>query len=86
MQEYIRGTVGEILKPHETYEEAYGKDDPFYDMLASYLNELDPQGDNGLVNQIRKMINQVKGGNALDTESESFQEEVKEAIAKTFGG
>ncbi|TYZ27347.1 hypothetical protein FZ041_11690 [Selenomonas caprae] len=134
MQGYITDTVGEILKPHATYEEAYaalygdavsapvvtfneetfcydmrmkntqggafgvlatqlnrfledyGKDDSFYDTLASALNELDPQGENGIVNQIRKMINQVKGGSPIDTESESFQEEVQDAIAKTFGG
>lgn len=134
MQGYITDTVGEILKPHATYEEAYaalygdavsapvvtfneetfcydmrmkntqggafgvlatqlnrfledyGKDDSFYDTLASALNELDPQGENDIVNQIRKMINQVKGGSPIDTESESFQEEVQEAIAKTFGG
>ena len=134
MQGYITDTVGEILKPHATYEEAYaalygdavsapvvtfneetfcydmrmkntqggafgvlatqlnrfledyGKDDSFYDTLASALNELDPQGENDIVNQIRKMINQVKGGSPIDTESESFQEEVQDAIAKTFGG
>lgn len=134
MQGYITDTVGEILKPHATYEEAYaalygdavsapvvtfneetfcydmrmkntqggafgvlatqlnrfledyGKDDSFYDTLASALNELDPQGENDIVNQIRKMINQVKGGSPIDTESESFEEEVQEAIAKTFGG
>ncbi|WP_033170929.1 hypothetical protein [Selenomonas sp. ND2010] len=134
MQGYITDTIGEILKPHATYEEAYaalygdavsapvvtfneetfcydmrmkntqggafgvlatqlnrfledyGKDDSFYDTLASALNELDPQGENGIVNQIRKMINQVKGGSPIDTESESFQEEVQDAIAKTFGG
>ena len=134
MQGYITDTVGEILKPHATYEDAYaalygdavsapvvtfneetfcydmrmkntqggafgvlatqlnrfledyGKDDSFYDTLASALNELDPQGENDIVNQIRKMINQVKGGSPIDTESESFQEEVQDAIAKTFGG
>ena len=134
MQGYITDTVGEILKPHATYEEAYaalygdavsapvvtfneetfcydmrmkntqggafgvlatqlnrfledyGKDDSFYDTLASALNELDPQGENGIVNQIRKMINQEKGGSPIDTESESFEEEVQDAIAKTFGG
>jgi hypothetical protein len=134
MQGYITDTVGEILKPHATYEDAYaalygdavsasvvtfneetfcydmrmkntqggafgvlatqlnrfledyGKDDSFYDTLASALNELDPQGENDIVNQIRKMINQVKGGSPIDTESESFEEEVQEAIAKTFGG
>jgi len=80
------GAFGVLATQLNRFLEDYGKDDSFYDTLASALNELDPQGENGIVNQIRKMINQVKGGSPIDTESESFQEEVQDAIAKTFGG
>ena len=80
-----QGAFGILANNLNNYLEEFGAEDSFFQALSSALDELDANGDNALVNQIRNMVKTVQGGNAIHAESQEFREEVEQAISSFYG-
>ncbi|MBQ7478475.1 MAG: hypothetical protein IJT01_06210 [Selenomonadaceae bacterium] len=80
-----QGAFGILANHLNNYLEEFGAEDSFFQALSSALDELDANGDNALVNQIRNMVKTVQGGNAIHAESQEFKEEVEQAISSFYG-
>lgn len=74
--------LGTVLN---NFQEEFGSEDSFYDTLLTALNDLDPQGDNELVKQIRRMVKTVQGGQQIDVDSDEFKKDIEDAVARTYG-
>lgn len=74
--------LGTVLN---NFQEEFGSEDSFYDTLLTALDDLDPQGDNELVKQIRRMVKTAQGGSPIDVDSDTFKQDVEDAITKTYG-
>ncbi len=82
----VQGAFGTLANHLNNYLEEFGTEDSFYFTLESSLNGLlDEYGENDLVNQIRRMIAASRTGQTIDTASEQFEQEVKDAAAGTYG-
>ncbi len=81
----VQGAFGAFANRLNNYLDQFGAEDGYFDALEKALNELDPEGGDELVNQLRRMVDTVRGGQAIDTGSETFQEEVQKAIADAYG-
>lgn len=79
-----RGAFGILANQLNNYLEEFGEKDRFFQNLSAALNELDPQNENDLLNQIRNMVRSVQRGNAIDTESKQFKEDVEKAVASFY--
>ena len=82
---FHNGAFGALVGRLNDYLEQFGAEDGFFDRLSTALNELDPDETNALVNQMRSMVKTVRGGNAIQEKSESFWDEVKNAIYEEYG-
>lgn len=77
----------EVLATHlNDYLEQFGREDGYFDTLLSALDELGTGDDNALLQQMRSMVRSVKDGNAIDTQSDNFKTDVRNAIDETYGG
>jgi|GEM_PF-1386480 len=80
-----QGAFGILANHLNNYLEEFGAEDSFFQALSSALDELDANGDNALVNQIRNMVQTVQGGNEIHAESQEFKDEVEQAISSFYG-
>ncbi len=81
-----QGAFGVLANQLNNYLDLFGKDDSYYDSLRSAFNQLDPDDTNGIVHQIRSMIDTVGKGDAIKVEDPEFQEDVENAISAVYGG
>ena len=82
----VQGAFGALANHLNNYLEEFGTNDSFYSTLESSLDGLlDKYGENDIVNQIRRMIATSRSGHTIDTTSEQFEQEVKDATAGTYG-
>ena len=82
----VQGAFGALANHLNNYLEEFGTDDSFYSTLEGSLDGLlDKYGENDIVNQIRRMIATSRSGHTIDTTSETFEQEVKDATVGTYG-
>ena len=81
-----QGAFGVLANQLNNYLDLFGKDDSYYDSLRRAFNQLDPDDTNGIVHQIRSMIDAVGKGDAIKVEDPEFQEDVENAISAVYGG
>lgn len=83
----VQGAFGALANHLNNFMEEFGPEDSFFNTLENALDGLlDAYGENDLVNQIRRMISTSQSGQAIDTTSETFEREVREATVATYGG
>ena len=82
----VQGAFGTFAHHLNNYLDQFGAEDGYFDSLLGALNGLDPGGDDELVNQMRRMVRTVRDGQTIDTGSDSFREEVRDAVAHAYGG
>ena len=85
MLKSAQGAFGILANNLNNYLEEFGAEDSFFQSLSSALDELDTNGDNALVKQIRNMVKTVQGGNEIQAESQEFKDEVEQAISNAYG-
>lgn len=81
----VNGAFGKFAVHLNDYLDQFGAEDGYFDMLMSALDELDAGNDNALIGQLRKMVQTVRDGNTIETESDDFKNDVKDAVDKTYG-
>ncbi len=81
----VQGAFGSFANHLNNYLDQFGAEDGYFDSLLGALNELDPGREDELVNQMRRMVDTVRGGQSIDTGSASFQAEVRDAVAHAYG-
>ena len=82
----VNGAFGALATHLNDYLDQFGAEDGYFDTLLGALNELDTGGDNALVEQIRDMVQTVRDGNTIETQSDEFKNDVKKAIVNTYDG
>lgn len=80
----VNGAFGAFATHLNDYLEHYGTEDGYFDTLLNALNELDTGNDNALLREIRNMVQTVKNGNTIDTQSDEFKRDVRDAIVETY--
>lgn len=81
----VNGAFGKLAVHLNDYLDQFGTEDGYFDTLISALDELDEGNDNALIGQMCKMVQTVRDGNAIDTQSDDFKNEVQDAVDKTYG-
>ena len=81
----VNGAFSVFATHLNDYREQFGAEDGYFDTLLGALDELDTGNDNALIGQMRKMIKTVRDGNTINTESDEFKNDVKNAIDDTYG-
>lgn len=80
----VNGAFGALATHLNDYLEQFGVEDGYFDTLCGALNELDTGGDNALLGQIRDMVQTVRNGNTIKTQSEEFKNDVQNAIVESY--
>ncbi len=80
----VNGAFGVFATHLNDYLEHYDTEDGYFDTLLNALNELDTGDDNALLREMRNMVQTVKNGNTIDTQSDEFKRDVRDAIVETY--
>ncbi len=82
----VNGAFGVLATHLNDYLDQFGAEDGYFDMLLGALDELDMGDDNALLQQMRDMVKTVRDGNTINTQSDGFKNDVKDAIVDTYVG
>lgn len=82
----VNGAFGVLATHLNDYLNQFGAEDGYFDTLLGALDELDMGDDNALLQQMRDMVKTVRDGNTINTQSDGFKSDVKDAIVDTYVG
>lgn len=82
----VNGAFGVLATHLNDYLNQFGAEDGYFDTLLGALDELDMGDDNALLQQMRDMVKTVRDGNTINTQSDGFKNDVKDAIVDTYVG
>lgn len=82
----VNGAFGVLATHLNDYLDQFGAEDGYFDTLLGALDELDMGDDNALLQQMRDMVKTVRDGNTINTQSDGFKNDVKDAIVDTYVG
>ena len=85
-KEISGGLFGKLASQLNDYAKNFGTDDKFFEDIKTAFGVItgDSPDKNPLLTQIEKMVRYVQGGGELDVKDKKYQEDVDEAIAKTY--
>ena len=82
----VNSAFGVLATHLNDYLDQFGAEDGYFDTLLGALDELDMGDDNALLQQMRDMVKTVRDGNTINTQSDGFKNDVKDAIVDTYVG
>lgn len=85
-KEISGGLFGKLASQLNDYAKNFGTDDQFFEDIKTAFGVItgDSPDKNPLLTQIEKMVRYVQSGGELDIKDKKYQEDVDEAIAKTY--
>ncbi len=66
------GLFGDLANTINNYFEYFGNKDGYFDDLSTRLEQLAPTGENQILDRIKSMVEEVRSGHKIDTQSDNF--------------